>query len=147
MPQRIDEITDLVTGITTQFPVPWTKPDLREYLALARYDREVTTITVDGLPVSTERGNERTTWLQLMTRAASDSGFTVRKKMAGQFYTLSAAQILRCATVGVSYIAACFAVEDSLLQQIEAAETPEALDAIADLIKTESTWPTKVYTT
>jgi hypothetical protein len=70
----------------------------------------------------------------------------MRKKMAGQFYTLNASQIIRCGSVGVAYIAACFAVEDSLLQQIEAAENSEALDAIADLIDAESTWPTKVYT-
>lgn len=146
MPQSINETKNAATGITAQQPIQWTRETLREYLAAARYDREITTITVDGLPVSTERGNERTTWLQLMQRASADSGFTFRKKMAGQFYTLTAAQIIRCGSVGVAYIAACFAVEDSLLQQIEAAATPEALDAIADLIATESTWPTKVYT-
>ena len=147
MPQSVNEAKNAATGITTQHVVPWTKEAIREYLASARYDREVTTITVDGLPVSTERGNERTTWMQLMSRAAADSGFTFRKKMNGQFYTLSAAQIIRCGSVGVAYIGACFAVEDSLLQQIETAETPEALDAIADTIATESIWPTKVYTT
>jgi len=145
MPRSINETRDASTGQTAQQPIQWTKEAIREHLATVRYDREVTTITVDGLPVSTERGNERTTWMQLMQRAAADSDFTFRKKMAGQFYTLTAAQIVRCASVGVQYIASCFAVEDSLLQQIEAAETPEALDAIADLIATESTWPAKVY--
>ena len=145
MPQSVNEIKNASTGQTAQQPIQWTREILREHLAAVRYDREVTTITVDGLPVSTERGNERTTWMQLMSRASADSGFTFRKKMAGQFYTLTAAQIIRYGSIGVQYIAACFAVEDSLLQQIEAAETPEALDAIADTIAAESTWPTKVY--
>jgi hypothetical protein len=146
MPAAVHETTNAVTGEITRVVVAWTKDALRDHLASARYDREVTTLTVDGLPVSTERGNERTTWLQLMTRAAADSSFSMRKKMAGQFYTLTAAQIIRCGSVGVQYIAACFSVEDLLLTQIEAAETPEDLDAIAETIDAESTWPTKVYT-
>lgn len=146
MPRAIDETTDAITGVTIQRNVDWTKDSLRDHLAAFRFDREVTTIDVDGLPVSTERGNERTTWMQLMQRAVADSGFVFRKKMAGQFYTLTASQILRCGAAGTNYIAACFAVEDQLLQQIDSAETAEALDAIADLIKNESTWPEKVYT-
>lgn len=145
MPIAVNEIVDAVTGNVIRTPIPWTKDLLSEHLASIRYDREVTTIAVDGFPVSTERGNERTTWMQLMSRATADSGFTFRKKMAGQFYTLNASQIIRCGSVGVGYIAACFAVEDALLQQIAAADTPEALDAIADIIATESTWPAKDY--
>lgn len=145
MPQHIHEQTNAVTHETTQDVVLWTKQSLAEFLAAARFDREVTTLTVDGFPVSTERGNERNTWMQLMSRAAADSGFTFRKKMAGQFFTLTAAQIIRCGSVGVAYIAACFAVEDLLLQQIEAADTPEELDAIAETIAAESSWPSKVY--
>lgn len=146
MPMLVNESRNAITGEVTRDEIPWSKDAIAEHLAAVRYDREVTTLSVDGFPVSTERGNERTTWMQLMQRAAADSGFTFRKKMAGQFYTLNAVQILRCGAIGVQYIAACFAVEDALLQQIETADTPEALDAIADLIATDSTWPTKVYT-
>lgn len=140
MPQSTS--THAVTGQITS--TPWTRAALLAWLADQRYEREVSGITVGGLFVSTERGNERVTWQQLMSRAAANAAFAIRKKMSGTFHALDATQILRCGSLGATYIAACFAVEDTLQQQIAAADESQ-LEAIATAISADATWPTRTY--
>lgn len=145
MPMAKHEATNAATGETVVHVIPWTSAALKEWLASVRYEKEVAGVTVAGLPVSTERGNERTTWQQLLSSARADAGFTFRKKMAGQFHTLTASQIILCAGVGLRYITDCFAREDSFHAAIDAATTPEQLDAIEVQVLSPSSWPSRSY--
>ncbi len=145
MPRFTNESTNAVTGETTVERIEWDRDSLAALLAEVRYDHEVAGITVGGIPISTERGNERTTWQQLMLRSTADTGFSIRKKLSCGFVMLNASQCLSCGMHGANYIAACFAVEDVMLQQIAMAETAAELDAIEEQIRNPDTWPNRVY--
>lgn len=145
MPQYVNETHNVTTGAVEREVIPWTAETLAAYLAEVRYNREVSGITVDGFPIDTSRGNERTVWQNLMIQAKADPNFTINKKLSGRFYRLTAAQVLRCAGLGARYIGACFETEAAFLTQIEAATTDEALESIAAEIDQATSWPARTY--
>jgi hypothetical protein len=100
-------------------------------LAAARYAEEVGGIVLDGMPVRTD---ERTRSLLAsgMAEVRNDPNFTVQnwKLGTGQFIDLDAAQITAIYESVEAHIAAVFAKERTLSNQVVAATTQAELDAI-----------------
>lgn len=84
-------------------------------------------VTVNGISVQTDNLSQ-----QRLTAAALaaqiDPAGTVRWKTADGFVTLTAAQIVAVAMAVRAHVQACFDREAELMAEIEASDTPEAVD-------------------
>lgn len=144
MPQQMDEVKDAQTGITTQIAVPWTVEAAKSRLKELRFTRETSGIIVDGVPISTERGDHRTTMLSLALAGSQNPGLSVAFKLAdGSFKTMTGAFAAAAWAHGQGYVAQCFAVEAAASAAIDAAESDAEIDAIFAAI----TWPLQEFTT
>lgn len=99
-------------------------------IAAARYTAETGGCTVDGVMIATDRGSQALLTAAVVT-ARLDPEFKTRWKCAdGHFVTLDAFQLRAIGDAVIAHVEGCFAREGELCEQIDAAQTPEELDAI-----------------
>lgn len=101
-----------------------------EEIAAARYAAETGGCTVDGMTIATDRGSQALLTAAVVS-ARLDPEFKTRWKCAdGRFVTLDAFQLRAIGDAVIAHVEACFAREGELYEQIDAAQTPEELNAI-----------------
>lgn len=99
-------------------------------IAAARYAAETGGCTVDGVTIATDRGSQALLTAAVVS-ARLDPEFKTRWKCAdGRFVALDAFQLRSIGDAVIAHVEACFAREGELCEQIDAAQTPEELDAI-----------------
>lgn len=99
-------------------------------IAAARFEAETGGCTVDGVMIATDRGSQALLTAAVVS-ARLDVEFKTRWKCAdGRFVTLDAMQLRAIGDAVIAHVEACFAREGDLCEQIDAAQTPEELDAI-----------------
>lgn len=128
-------------GSVTVETIPWTIENFSQHLAALRYEKEVSGITVTGVPISTERGEHRMVMSQLLLTAKGDSEFSIRLKTINGFVTLTASQIISACQAMLHYIASCFAVEDTAIQAVNAHSTDEQFELVLSTLE----WPSRTY--
>jgi hypothetical protein len=102
----------------------------RDEIAAARYAAETGGCTVDGVTIATDRGSQALLTAAVVT-ARLDPEFKTRWKCAdGHFVTLDAMQLRAIGNAVIAHVEACFAREAELCELVDAAQTPEDLDAI-----------------
>jgi len=144
MPAAINETTNAVTGETTQVVIPWTAETAKERLKELRYIRETAGVIVDGVPISTERGDHRNTMLSLALAGSQNPSMQVPFKLAdGAFTFMSGAFASAAWQFGQSYVAGCFAKEGAASAAIDAAQSDAEIDAIFDGLE----WPGQEFST
>ena len=99
-------------------------------IATARYETETGGCTIDGITIATDRGSQALLTAAVVT-ARLEPEFTVRWKCAdNRFVTLDSVQLKAIGAAVTAHVEACFAREGELCELIDAAQTPEELDAI-----------------
>jgi len=110
-------------------PLALAKTKKLHELAAARYAAEIAGVTVNGATVGTDRESQA-----MITGAAlaatQDTDYTCRWKTENGFVTLTAAQIVAVAMAVRAHVQAQFDREADLANQVAAAETVEAVEAI-----------------
>lgn len=102
----------------------------RNEIAAARYVAETGGIEVDGVTIATDRGSQALLTAAVVT-ARLDLEFKTRWKCAnGRFVTLDAMQLRAIGDAVIAHVEACFAREAELCELVDAAQTPEELNAI-----------------
>lgn len=101
----------------------------KAYLAAARYESEISGVTLGGMTIRTDRESQA-----LITGAAlaatQDAGYSVIWKSADGFVTLNAEQIIAAAQAVRAHVEACFAREAELSAAVDAAKSAKAVRAI-----------------
>ena len=144
MPAAIHEKTNAVTGETLQFVIPWTAETAKERLKELRFARETAGVVVDGVPISTERGDHRNTMLSLALAGSQSPSMQVPFKLAdGSFIVMSGAFASAAWQFGQSYVAQCFSVEGAASAAIDAAQSDAEIDAIFGGLE----WPGQEFST
>lgn len=106
------------------------KAQKKAEIAAARYAAETGGCTVDGVTIATDRGSQSLLAAAVVT-ARLDPEFKTRWKCAdGHFVTLDAMQLRAIGDAVTAHVEACFAREAELVELIDAAATPDELDAI-----------------
>lgn len=116
-------------------PLPGlTREQLVTYAAAACFKREAGGLTVDGIPVATDRASQaRITAAVVIAHLISPSSWTATWKTAdGAFIEINAAQIMTIAEAVVGLVDRCFAVEASLVAAITASPPTVTLKAEID---------------
>lgn len=99
-------------------------------IAAARYAAETDGCTIDGMTIATDRGSQALLTAAVVM-ARLDPEFKTQWKCAdGSFKQLDAFQLRAIGDAVIAHVEACFAREGELCEQIDAAQTPEELDAI-----------------
>ena len=99
-------------------------------IAAARYDAETGGCMVDGAMIATDRGSQALLTAAVVT-ARLDPEFKTQWKCAdGHFVQLDAMQLRAIGDAVTAHVEACFGREAELVEQIDAAQTPEELAAI-----------------
>ena len=99
-------------------------------IAAARYAAETGGCAVDGVTIATDRGSQALLTAAVVM-ARLDPEFKTQWKCAdGRFKQLDAFQLRSIGDAVIAHVEACFAREGELCEQIDAAQTPEELDAI-----------------
>lgn len=99
-------------------------------IAAARYDAETGGCTVDGVTIATDRGSQALLTAAVVM-ARLDPEFKTQWKCAdGRFKQLDAFQLRSIGDAVIAHVEMCFAREGELCELIDAAQTPEELDAI-----------------
>lgn len=102
----------------------------RDEIAAARYNAETGGIDLNGVKIATDRGSQGLLTAAVVT-ARLDPEFKTKWKCAdGQFVTLDAMQLRAIGDAVTAHIEQCFSREGDLCELIDAATTPEELDAI-----------------
>lgn len=102
----------------------------RDEIAAARYAAETGGIEVDGVTIATDRGSQALLTAAVVM-ARLDPEFKTQWKCAdGRFKQLDAFQLRSIGDAVIAHVEACFAREGELCELIDAAQTPEDLDAI-----------------
>jgi hypothetical protein len=133
----------------------WDSASLKRHVSVVRYERETSGIIVDGQFLSTNRDeighwyprfSNAWGWLHEdpMSRAGNPEGIYPYKPRGGKPVILTAQQVLRCYDRLAWYINACFGAEKNIYEAIDAAETPEQLDATAGTL--DFYWPPREFT-
>jgi hypothetical protein len=144
MPAAINETVNAATGETTQVVILWTPETAKERLKELRFARETAGVIVDGVPISTERGDHRNTMLSIALAGSQNPSMQVPFKLAdGSFTVLSGAFAAAAWQVGQSYVAQCFAVEAAASAAVDAAQSDAEIDAIFDGLQ----WPSQEFST
>lgn len=133
-----DEVLEYVTGHPDMVevepePVPPTLEEVkvakRKDIAKARWEAETKGVTLNDMTIDTGRESQG-----LITGAAlqanMDPTYTCRWKTSTGFVELNAEMILAVATAVRQHVQACFDREAEKLAEIDAAQTPEAVEAI-----------------
>lgn len=140
----INESRDAVTGVITTEVIPWTVEAAKQRLKELRLDHETAGVIVDGIPVSTERGDHRNTMLSLALAGSQNPSLQVPFKLAdGSFTVMSGAFATSAWAFGQSYVAQCFGVEAQASAAIDAAESDVEIDSILDGLQ----WPSRTHST
>ena len=106
------------------------KQQKRQAIAAARYEAETGGCSVGGVTVATDRGSQALLTAAVVM-ARLDPEFKTQWKCAdGSFKQLDAFQLRAIGDAVIAHVEACFAREGELCEQIDAAQTPEELDAI-----------------
>lgn len=106
------------------------KAQKKQDIAAARYAAETGSCTVDGVTIATDRGSQALLTAAVVT-ARLDPEFETRWKCAdGHFVSLDAMQLRAIGDAVITHVEACFAREGELCELVDAAQTPEELDAI-----------------
>ena len=106
------------------------KAQKKAEIASARYAAETGGCTVDGVTIATDRGSQALLTAAVVS-ARLDVEFKTRWKCAdGRFVTLDAMQLRAISDAVTAHVEACFTREAELVEQIDAAQTPEDLAAI-----------------
>jgi len=143
MPAAINETTNAVTGETTQVVIPWTAETAKERLKELRF-RETAGVIVDGVPISTERGDHRNTMLSLALAGSQSPSLQVPFKLTNGSFTVMSGSFASAAwQFGQSYVAQCFAVEGAASAAIDAAQSDADIDAMFDGLE----WPSQEFNT
>lgn len=131
MEDTITEILSVWGNAPTVVPsLSDLKTDKRAEIAAARYAAEIGGCTVDGVTIATDRGSQALLTAAVVT-ARLDLEFKTRWKCAdGRFVTLDAMQLRAIGDAVTAHVEACFAREAELCELVDAAQTPEDLDAI-----------------
>ena len=99
-------------------------------IAAARYESETGGCTVDGVTIATDRGSQALLTAAVVM-ARLDPEFKTQWKCAdGHFKQLDAFQLRSIGDAVIAHVEACFAREGELCELIDAAQTPEELDAV-----------------
>jgi hypothetical protein len=99
-------------------------------LASARWERETGGTTFNGFTVPSDAASQ-TKYIGAVVAAQLDPATTIYWKMAdGTFVKLNASAIVSLALAVRAHVQACFDREKQLVALIEAAQTPEALEAV-----------------
>lgn len=122
----------------------WTVEAAKEKLKTMRLEAETAGVIVDGIQISTERGDHRTTMLSLALAGSQNPALQVPFKLAdGSFTVMSGAFAASAWAFGQSYVAQCFGVEAQAAAAIDAAETDEEIEAILSGLQ----WPSRIHNT
>lgn len=144
MPQAINESTNALTGVVTTEVIPWTVEDAKQRVKELRLQAETAGVIVNGIPISTERGDHRNTMLSLALAGSQNPVLQVPFKRAdGTFTAMSGAFAASAWAFGQSYVAQCFGVEAAASAAIDAAESDAEIDAILDGLQ----WPNREHRT
>lgn len=144
--QLIEVSDDVYTEILTMMPAIYDdtqfkrveltqtldelKTAKRTEIAAARYTAETGGIEVDGVTIATDRGSQALLTAAVVM-ARLDPEFKTQWKCAdGRFVTLDAMQLRAIGDAVIAHVESCFAREGELCEQIDAATTPDELDAI-----------------
>lgn len=104
--------------------------EMKRRVADRRWRVETSGIVVDGAVIATDRDTQaKLTAARIV--AKEDPTYTVQWKLPGGFATLTAAQVIAMADAVRAHVQAAFDREATLVADIEAATTHEALAAIA----------------
>ncbi len=142
MPQSTNETYNARTGVTDAVAVPWSVDAAKRYLKELRFERETAGIVVDGVPISTERGDHRNTMLSLALAGSQNPALQVPFKLAdGSFTILTGAFAAAAWQHGQEYVAGCFAVEAQAAAAIESAEDSDEIDSILNGL----VWPSQIF--
>lgn len=122
----------------------WTVEASKQRLKELRLESETAGVIVDGIPISTERGDHRNTMLSLALAGSQNPSMQVPFKLAdGSFAVMSGAFAESAWAFGQSYVAQCFGVEAQASAAIDAAESDAEIDAILDGLQ----WPSRIHST
>jgi len=120
-------------GKSFSAPVPPTPEpvDLTAYTANKRWQVETGGITIDGMPITTDR--ESQAMISSAFQVASVTGQAIKFKTTSGFVELSPEQMQGIALTVAAHVQASFAVEAAVVAAIEAGEitTTEQIDAYA----------------
>lgn len=105
------------------------KQQKKAEIAAARYDYEIAGVIINGIHITTDREDQAMITAVALS-AVVDSTYTTVWKGADGYLTLSAPEILAMARIVGAHVEAAFAEEKRLVEQIDAAQTQEDLDAI-----------------
>jgi hypothetical protein len=124
--------------------IGWTVEAAKQRLKELRLEAETAGVIVNGVPISTERGDHRNTMLSLALAGSQNPSMQVAFKLAdGSFTVLSGAFAAAAWQFGQSYVAQCFAVEGAASAAIDAAQSDAEIDAILDGLQ----WPSRTHST
>jgi hypothetical protein len=131
--EPLGDISEAQTAAISGYFAPMTldeaKSAKKSEIAAARYAAEIAGVTVGGATVRTDRESQ-----SLITGAAlkalQDAEYVCSWKTDAGFVELSAPQILAIADAVRAHVQSCFDRERALLALIDAAETPEDLEAV-----------------
>lgn len=116
--------------MVVDLPLEEAKQSLLAELAAKRWDRETAGVTVEGMPIKTDRESQA-----LLTtvyfKAKLDPNFTVVWKAApGVHVPVTGTQLVEVGDVAFAHVQACFAREAELADLITGVVDHSALDAI-----------------
>ena len=114
-------------------PLPGlSREQLVTYAAAARFKREAGGLTVDGIPVATDRGSQAKITAAVVIAQLNPGWTTTWKAASGSFIEINAAQITAIGEAVVVFVGRCFAVEASLVAAIKASPPTVTLQAEID---------------
>jgi len=111
--------TEEVSARSDKMSNPTTaKMILTNTAAKTRYSKEIGGITVDGMTIDTSRTSQAQIQGAYSIAQANSSATFQWKTGAGQFTTLTAAQIISMAQAVAAFVQSCYAQEASVVSQI-----------------------------
>ncbi|MER2105194.1 MAG: DUF4376 domain-containing protein [Pseudomonas atacamensis] len=116
-----DGVWRLVSGEVVKEPFAEVVPDYAQLVAVERYRREATGVSVDGLQIETTRDSQALIASTGLS-AVLDPEYRCNFKTVGGFVEIGSAQIIAIAKAVRAHVQACFDRELTLLRAIDAGE-------------------------